>query len=89
MVAAVKSTTDGAATVVVLLASAAVVAGQKPSYPPVYQMNLSTIIMPCNFTGPTYPSTTVGWGIIDFDFSNWKGLPAGWCARLWGGKSAS
>ena len=49
------------------------IAGQTPSYPPVYQMNLSTIIMPCNLTGPTDPSTTAGWGIVDVDNSNWKG----------------
>ena len=56
-----------------LLLIASAVSGQVPSYPPVYQMNLSTIIMPCNFTGPTDPSTTIGWGIIDVDNSNWKG----------------
>ena len=57
--------------VAVVLASA--VSGQLPSYPVVYQMNLSTIIMPCNFTGPTDPSATAGWGIVDVDNSNWKG----------------
>ena len=66
--------------VAVLLASAAAVSGQTPRGPPVYQMNRSTIIMPCNFTGPTDPSTTVGWGIVDVDNSNWKGTGAsdGW-----------
>ena len=34
---------------------------------------LSTIIMPCNNTGFTDPQTTLGWGIVDFDWSNKKG----------------
>jgi hypothetical protein len=38
-----------------------------------YQMNLSTIIMPCNDTGFTDPQSTKGWGIVDFDWSNGKG----------------
>ena len=29
-------------------------------------MNLSTIIMPCNYTGATDPESTKGWGTIDF-----------------------
>ena len=36
-------------------------------------MNQSTIIMPCNNTGPTDPATTAGWKYLDFDWSNWKG----------------
>ena len=40
--------------------------GAVPLYPPVYQMNLSTIIMPCNETGLTDPSSTKGWGVVDF-----------------------
>ena len=27
----------------------------------------------CNYTGPTDPASTKGWGTIDFDWSNWKG----------------
>lgn len=38
-----------------------------------WMMNKSTIIMPCNNTGYTDPSTTLGWGIVDFDWSNGKG----------------
>ena len=38
-----------------------------------YQMNKSTIIMPCNNTGFTDPATTLGWSIVDFDWSNSKG----------------
>jgi hypothetical protein len=40
-------------------------------------MNASTIIMPCNYTGYQDPSTTAGWGVIDFDWSN---NLAGWSA---------
>lgn len=36
-------------------------------------MNASTIIMPCNNTGFTDPKSTLGWGIVDFDWSNAKG----------------
>ena len=39
-----------------------------------YQMNQSTIIMPCNNSGYTDPQTTVGWSIIDFDWSNGKAI---------------
>ena len=51
-----------------LLAAAA----QVPNRPPNYMMNASTIIMPCNNTGYTDPSTTLGWGVVDFDWSNDK-----------------
>jgi len=33
----------------------------------------STIIMPCNSTGYTQAGTTLGWGTVDFDWSNGKG----------------
>jgi hypothetical protein len=36
-------------------------------YPVTYQMNRSTIIMPCNESGLTDPESTKGWGIVDFD----------------------
>ena len=39
--------------------------GQVPHGPPVWQMNLSTIIMPCNYTGWTDPASTKGWGTVD------------------------
>eukprot|EP00658_Telonema_sp_P-2_P085890 TRINITY_DN9895_c0_g1_i5.p1 TRINITY_DN9895_c0_g1~~TRINITY_DN9895_c0_g1_i5.p1 ORF type:complete len:460 (-),score=90.67 TRINITY_DN9895_c0_g1_i5:266-1645(-) len=42
-------------------------------YKQTWLMNLSTIIMPCNNTGYTDPSSTLGWGIVDFDWSNGKG----------------
>ena len=48
-----------------------------PTWPATWQMNASTIIMPCNYTGYQAPSTTAGWGIVDFDWSNdlagWSG----------------
>lgn len=33
-------------------------------------MNASTIAMVCNYTGYQAPSSTAGWGIVDFDWSN-------------------
>jgi hypothetical protein len=38
-----------------------------PPWPATYQMNASTIIMPCNYTGFQVPSTIAGWGIVDFE----------------------
>lgn len=54
--------------------------GTLPTAKPEWLLNKSTIIMPCNNTGYTDPQTTLGWGIIDFDWSNAKGTgPAeGW-----------
>jgi hypothetical protein len=45
-----------------------------------YQMNKSTIIMPCNGSGFTDPQSTKGWAYVDFDWSNWKGTGSadGW-----------
>eukprot|EP00656_Telonema_subtile_P026754 TRINITY_DN28740_c0_g2_i1.p1 TRINITY_DN28740_c0_g2~~TRINITY_DN28740_c0_g2_i1.p1 ORF type:complete len:329 (+),score=55.02 TRINITY_DN28740_c0_g2_i1:175-1161(+) len=37
-------------------------------------MNASTIIMPCNNSGFTDPSSTQGWGVVDFDWSNAKAI---------------
>lgn len=48
------------------------VVAQVPDRPPTYQMNRSTIIMPCNETGFTDPASTRGWGVVDFDWSNAK-----------------
>ncbi|CAE8730362.1 unnamed protein product [Polarella glacialis] len=45
-----------------------------PTFPPTYQMNRSTIIMPCNSSGLTDPASTKGWGIVDFDWSNGKDI---------------
>ena len=38
-----------------------------------WMMNQSTIIMPCNNSGFTDPKSTLGWSIVDFDWSNAKG----------------
>ena len=56
------------------LALAGLVSAQVPDRPATYQMNLSTIIMPCNKTGFTDPASTAGWGVVDFDWSNAKNL---------------
>jgi hypothetical protein len=61
-----------ACVLLVVFAVLAVAHAQKPNKPPTYQMNMSTIIMPCNYSGFTDPKTTVGWAIIDFDWSNGK-----------------
>ena len=37
-------------------------------------MNQSTIIMPCNNSGYMDPKRTIGWSIIDFDWSNGKAI---------------
>ena len=38
-----------------------------PPWPATWQMNASTIIMPCNYTGYQVPSTIAGWGVVDFE----------------------
>jgi hypothetical protein len=48
--------------------------GQLPNKPPRFQMNQSTIVMPCNNSGYMDPERTVGWAIIDFDWSNGKAI---------------
>merc|ERR1719331_1751610 len=50
------------------------VVGKLPNTAPRYQMNQSTIIMPCNNSGYMDPKRTVGWAIIDFDWSNGKAI---------------
>ena len=55
------------------LALATLALAQVPDRPATYMMNSSTIIMPCNNSGYTDPSTTLGWGVVDFDWSNAKG----------------
>ena len=49
-------------------------AALQPNLPPRYQMNQSTIVMPCNKSGYMDPERTVGWSIIDFDWSNGKAI---------------
>ena len=54
--------------------------GVVPRMKQTWLMNESTIIMPCNDTGFTDPNSTLGWSIVDFDWSNAKGTGAadGW-----------
>ena len=72
-----RSGTAAMYTTLILFALSSVAVAQVPKGPPVWQMNRSTLIMPCNGTGPTDPSSTKGWGTIDFDWSNWKGRDVG------------
>lgn len=62
------------ASLLLLLSLATTVRGQVPTTPQTYQLNHSTIIMPCNNSGFTDPKTTVAWSVIDFDWSNGKAL---------------
>lgn len=48
--------------------------GQLPQRNVTWVLNQSTIIMPCNNSGFTDPKSTIGWSIIDFDWSNAKAL---------------
>ncbi len=43
-----------------------------PPWPPTYNMSLSTIIMPCNYTGLFDTSFSSRFGIVDYDWSNSK-----------------
>eukprot|EP01083_Nonionella_stella_P208074 755365_1 len=46
-----------------------------PKWTPTYQMNRSTIVMPCNYSGyMSKPETLARYGIVDFDWSNAKML---------------
>jgi hypothetical protein len=47
--------------------------GTVPAFGQTWQMNKSTIIMPCNTTGYTNPEYIKGWSTVDFDWSNGKG----------------
>ena len=45
-----------------------------PPWPSTYNMSLSTIIMPCNYTGYMDAEFAAKWGLVDFDWSNGKQL---------------
>ena len=60
-------------TVLVYALTPSVAMAVMPKFPHTYQMNKSTIIMPCNSSGVTDPQSTKGWAYVDFDWSNWKG----------------
>ena len=49
-------------------------AGALPKWEPTYDMSLSTIVMPCNYSGYTDPALAAKFGIVDFDWSNAKAL---------------
>ena len=54
----------------VLLATAALAA--LPSWPATYNMSMSTVFMPCNYSGYFDPAYAARWGLVDFD----------WCVAL-------
>jgi hypothetical protein len=43
-----------------------------PTFEPSYDMFESSIIMPCNYTGPFSLDASTRWGIVDIDWSNAK-----------------
>lgn len=43
-----------------------------PPWPPTYNMSLSTIIMPCNYTGLFDTAFSSRFGVVDYDWSNSK-----------------
>ena len=47
-------------------------AGPFPPWPASYQMNLSTVLMPCNSSGLIDPETLKGWALNSFDWSTGK-----------------
>ena len=49
-----------------------------PSWRPTYQMNKSTFLMTCNNSGSFNASFGARWGIVDYDWSNWKTGKDGW-----------
>ena len=58
-----------------LLAVVAVAAqGTLPSWPITYQLNLSTIVQPCNYSGYFNPAALSRFAVVDFDWSNAKQL---------------
>ena len=45
-----------------------------PPWPPTYNMSLSTIMMPCNYSDFMDATFSSRWGLVDFDWSNAKQL---------------
>lgn len=43
-----------------------------PPWPPTYNMTLSTVVMPCNYTGLFDTSFSSRFGLVDYDWSNSK-----------------
>ena len=50
-----------------------------PPWPATYQMNLSTIIQPCNDSGPFDPAFGSRFGVADYDWSNMKQVCGRFC----------
>ena len=72
----------GAVVAVLLLLVAAPASCQLPAnIPQTWQLNLSTIAMPCNYTG-FLDSSPFPFAVIDIDWSNNKGMDgsSGWAA---------
>jgi len=42
----------------------------QPPYPITYDMAASSAVMICNYSGYQSANSTLGWGIVDFDWSN-------------------
>lgn len=57
-----------------LLAVVAAAQGTLPSWPIQYQLNLSTIVQPCNYSGYFNPAALSRFAVVDFDWSNAKQL---------------
>ena len=59
------------------------VASSVPKWEPTYNMSLSTIFMPCNFSGYTDAALAAKFGIVDFDCkSSRSAAPAPSCRRF-------
>ena len=67
-----------AATALLVGAAAAFV---YPKWPPTYQMNASTYVMACNYSGSLHPAFAAQWGIAVIDWSNWKTGADGWSTK--------
>ena len=39
-----------------------------PKWEQTYDMGLSTVIMPCNYSGFSNPDVYANWGLVDFDW---------------------
>jgi len=57
---------------IVLITLIASVSASVPQWTPTYSMPLSTIVMPCNYSGWFDTNMTAQFGVVDFDWSNAK-----------------
>ena len=67
-----------AAAALLVAAAAAFV---QPPWPPTYQMNASTYVIACNYSGSLHPAFAAQWGIAVIDWSNWKTGADGWSTK--------